>query len=104
MLLLNRLVDNQYDQSWPAGQLTFGQLASWSENLCSADQEKLSWSGKVDQQFPEWETLGRPSGPGRGDPDRSQISRNQLFAGKTLFNLFVEYRTQNVDIETCLEQ
>ena len=71
--------------------------------MCSSDQE--SSAGKFDQQFPEhWATLVRPSGWRERDPDPSQISRNQLFAGKTLFNSFVEYRTQNVDIETCLEQ
>jgi len=64
MLLLNRLADNQYDQScsWPAGRLTFTQPVRWLlQSLCSAGQ-KMSRNAqlkKVDQQFREYATLAR---------------------------------------------
>lgn len=64
---------------------------------------RKSSAGKVDEQFPEWTTLARPSGPGEGTPIRVKLVET-IICQKTLFNLFVEYRTQNVDIETCLEQ
>jgi len=49
-------------------------VLSWSRNLWSAE--------KVDQQFREYATLVRLFGAGRGDPNQSQISSNQLFARK----------------------
>ena len=70
----------------------------WSGNSCSA--------GKVDQQFREYATLARLFGLwGEGTLSRVKlVATNHLPKKKTLFNLFVEYRSQNVDIEPCLEQ
>jgi len=80
--------------------------------LCSADQEicaQLIEKSSADQEklisnFQNARRLPVYLDGGEGILIGVKLVAINYLPGKTLFNLFVEYRTQNVDIETCLKQ
>ena len=91
----------------PPGKLTFRQLDRWLENLCSADQEicaQLIEKSSADQEklisnFQNARRLPVHLDGGEGILIRVKLVAINYLPGKTLFNLFVEYRTHKTLIQ-----